>query len=138
MMHGWRCVDSNTILARLVHLFNDAQCQTTKDAGRIAGLGVLKIIHEPTTAALSYELNNKEGLIAVFDLVCGTFDVSILEISNGVLEVKATNGDTFLGGEDVYGVLLSYLVSEFKKADNSDLREYLQAVTVSACGQVGN
>ncbi|CAA6670204.1 unnamed protein product [Spirodela intermedia] len=77
--------------------FNDAQRQATKDAGRIAGLEVLRIINEPTAAALSYGMNNKEGLIAVFDLGGGTFDVSILEISNGVFEVKATNGDTFLG-----------------------------------------
>ncbi|XP_039821337.1 heat shock 70 kDa protein, mitochondrial-like [Panicum virgatum] len=101
--------------------FNDAQRQATKDAGRIAGLEVMRIINEPTAAALSYGMNNKEGLIAVFDLGGGTFDVSILEISNGVFEVKATNGDTFLGGEDFDGALLEYLVSEFKKSDNIDL-----------------
>ncbi|XP_008802158.2 heat shock 70 kDa protein, mitochondrial-like [Phoenix dactylifera] len=101
--------------------FNDAQRQATKDAGRIAGLEVLRIINEPTAAALSYGMNNKEGLIAVFDLGGGTFDVSILEISNGVFEVKATNGDTFLGGEDFDGALLDYLVSEFKKTENIDL-----------------
>uniref|UniRef100_A0A0D9XF60 Uncharacterized protein n=1 Tax=Leersia perrieri TaxID=77586 RepID=A0A0D9XF60_9ORYZ len=101
--------------------FNDAQRQATKDAGRIAGLEVMRIINEPTAAALSYGMNNKEGLIAVFDLGGGTFDVSILEISNGVFEVKATNGDTFLGGEDFDGVLLDYLVSEFKKSDSIDL-----------------
>ncbi|KMZ59813.1 Heat shock 70 kDa protein, mitochondrial [Zostera marina] len=101
--------------------FNDAQRQATKDAGRISGLEVLRIINEPTAAALSYGMNNKEGLIAVFDLGGGTFDVSILEISNGVFEVKATNGDTFLGGEDFDGVLLDYLVSEFKRSDNIDL-----------------
>lgn len=101
--------------------FNDAQRQATKDAGRIAGLDVLRIINEPTAAALSYGMNNKEGLIAVFDLGGGTFDVSILEISNGVFEVKATNGDTFLGGEDFDGALLDYLVSEFKRAENIDL-----------------
>lgn len=101
--------------------FNDAQRQATKDAGRIAGLDVLRIINEPTAAALSYGMNNKEGLIAVFDLGGGTFDVSILEISNGVFEVKATNGDTFLGGEDFDSALLSYLVSEFKRTDNIDL-----------------
>ncbi|KAF3788919.1 Heat shock protein [Nymphaea thermarum] len=101
--------------------FNDAQRQATKDAGRIAGLDVLRIINEPTAAALSYGLNNKEGLIAVFDLGGGTFDVSILEISNGVFEVKATNGDTFLGGEDFDNALLEYLVSEFKKAESIDL-----------------
>lgn len=101
--------------------FNDAQRQATKDAGRIAGLEVLRIINEPTAAALSYGMNNKEGLIAVFDLGGGTFDVSILEISNGVFEVKATNGDTFLGGEDFDAALLDYLVGEFKKSDNIDL-----------------
>ncbi|ERN11512.1 heat shock 70 kDa protein, mitochondrial [Amborella trichopoda] len=101
--------------------FNDAQRQATKDAGRIAGLDVQRIINEPTAAALSYGLNNKEGLIAVFDLGGGTFDVSILEISNGVFEVKATNGDTFLGGEDFDNALLEYLVSEFKKQESIDL-----------------
>ncbi|XWS29627.1 hypothetical protein CRYUN_Cryun24cG0045600 [Craigia yunnanensis] len=101
--------------------FNDAQRQATKDAGRIAGLDVERIINEPTAAALSYGMNNKEGIIAVFDLGGGTFDVSILEISNGVFEVKATNGDTFLGGEDFDNALLEYLVSEFKRTDNIDL-----------------
>ncbi|XP_043711964.1 heat shock 70 kDa protein, mitochondrial-like [Telopea speciosissima] len=101
--------------------FNDAQRQATKDAGRIAGLDVQRIINEPTAAALSYGLNNKEGLIAVFDLGGGTFDVSILEISNGVFEVKATNGDTFLGGEDFDNVLLEFLVSEFKRTEGIDL-----------------
>ncbi|XP_047321482.1 heat shock 70 kDa protein, mitochondrial-like [Impatiens glandulifera] len=101
--------------------FNDAQRQATKDAGRIAGLDVERIINEPTAAALSYGMNNKEGLIAVFDLGGGTFDVSILEISNGVFEVKATNGDTFLGGEDFDNTLLEFLVSEFKRTDGIDL-----------------
>ncbi|CBI25714.3 unnamed protein product, partial [Vitis vinifera] len=101
--------------------FNDAQRQATKDAGRIAGLDVQRIINEPTAAALSYGLNNKEGLIAVFDLGGGTFDVSILEISNGVFEVKATNGDTFLGGEDFDNALLEFLVSEFKRTEGIDL-----------------
>ncbi|EXC33019.1 Heat shock 70 kDa protein [Morus notabilis] len=98
--------------------FNDAQRQATKDAGRIAGLDVQRIINEPTAAALSYGMNNKEGLIAVFDLGGGTFDVSILEISNGV---KATNGDTFLGGEDFDNALLDFLVSEFKSTEGIDL-----------------
>ncbi|KAB2602986.1 heat shock 70 kDa protein [Pyrus ussuriensis x Pyrus communis] len=98
--------------------FNDAQRQATKDAGRIAGLDVQRIINEPTAAALSYGMNNKEGLIAVFDLGGGTFDVSILEISNGV---KATNGDTFLGGEDFDNALLDFLVSEFKRTEGIDL-----------------
>ncbi|KQK24014.2 hypothetical protein BRADI_1g77637v3 [Brachypodium distachyon] len=101
--------------------FNDAQRQATKDAGRIAGLDVERIINEPTAAALSYGTNNKEGLIAVFDLGGGTFDVSILEISNGVFEVKATNGDTFLGGEDFDNTLLEFLVSEFKRTEGIDL-----------------
>ncbi|KAK1417576.1 hypothetical protein QVD17_26705 [Tagetes erecta] len=101
--------------------FNDAQRQATKDAGRIAGLDVQRIINEPTAAALSYGLNNKEGLIAVFDLGGGTFDVSILEISNGVFEVKATNGDTFLGGEDFDNALLDFLVGEFKSTEGIDL-----------------
>ncbi|KAA8536340.1 hypothetical protein F0562_028818 [Nyssa sinensis] len=101
--------------------FNDAQRQATKDAGRIAGLDVQRIINEPTAAALSYGLNNKEGLIAVFDLGGGTFDISILEISNGVFEVKATNGDTFLGGEDFDNTLLEFLVNEFKRTEGIDL-----------------
>ncbi|KAK9923248.1 hypothetical protein M0R45_031678 [Rubus argutus] len=101
--------------------FDDAQRQATTDAGRIAGLEVLRIINEPTAAALSYGMNSKEGLIAVFDLGGGTFDVSILEISNGVFEVKATNGDTLLGGEDFDNALLDYLVSEFKRTDGIDL-----------------
>lgn len=101
--------------------FNDAQRQATKDAGKIAGLDVKRIINEPTAAALSYGMNNKEGLVAVFDLGGGTFDVSILEISNGVFEVKATNGDTFLGGEDFDNTLLDYLVAEFKKSEGIDL-----------------
>ncbi|XP_021835172.2 heat shock 70 kDa protein, mitochondrial [Spinacia oleracea] len=101
--------------------FNDAQRQATKDAGKIAGLDVQRIINEPTAAALSYGMTNKEGLIAVFDLGGGTFDVSILEISNGVFEVKATNGDTFLGGEDFDNTLLEFLVSEFKKTEGIDL-----------------
>ncbi|KAL2904130.1 Heat shock 70 kDa protein mitochondrial [Bienertia sinuspersici] len=103
--------------------FNDAQRQATKDAGRIAGLDVQRIINEPTAAALAYGLNNKEGLIAVFDLGGGTFDISILEISNGVFEVKATNGDTFLGGEDFDNALVEFLVSEFKKTDAIDLSQ---------------
>ncbi|KAK8916748.1 hypothetical protein KSP39_PZI023313 [Platanthera zijinensis] len=101
--------------------FNDAQRQATKDAGRIAGLDVQRIINEPTAAALSYGMNNKEGLLAVFDLGGGTFDVSILEISNGVFEVKATNGDTFLGGEDFDNALLEFLVNEFKNTEGIDL-----------------
>ncbi len=96
--------------------FNDAQRQATKDAGRIAGLEVLRIINEPTAAALAYGLDKKSaGMIAVYDLGGGTFDVSILEIGDGVFEVKSTNGDTFLGGEDFDMRLVNYLADEFKK-----------------------
>ena len=103
--------------------FNDAQRQATKDAGKIAGLEVLRIINEPTAAALSYGLEKKEGkLIAVYDLGGGTFDVSILEIGDGVFEVKSTNGDTFLGGEDFDQTLVNYLADEFKKDNSVDLR----------------
>ena len=104
--------------------FNDSQRQATKDAGQIAGLEVLRIINEPTAAALAYGLDRQDnGTIAVFDLGGGTFDVSILEIGDGVFEVKSTNGDTFLGGEDFDMRLLSYLADEFKKENGIDLRE---------------
>ncbi len=103
--------------------FNDAQRQATKDAGRIAGLEVLRIINEPTAAALAYGLDKKSaGTIAVYDLGGGTFDVSILEIGDGVFEVKSTNGDTFLGGEDFDMRLVNYLADEFKKEQGIDLR----------------
>ena len=96
--------------------FNDAQRQATKDAGRIAGLDVLRIINEPTAAALAYGLDKKKGgTIAVYDLGGGTFDISVLEIGDGVFEVKSTNGDTFLGGEDFDARVIDYLASEFKK-----------------------
>lgn len=102
--------------------FNDAQRQATKDAGKIAGLDVARIINEPTAAALAYGLEKADGkIVAVYDLGGGTFDVSILEISGGVFEVKATNGDTHLGGEDFDNVLLDYLVTEFKKEQGIDL-----------------
>ncbi len=103
--------------------FNDAQRQATKDAGAIAGLNVLRIINEPTAAALAYGLDKTEEnhLIAVYDLGGGTFDISILEIGDGVFEVKATNGDTFLGGEDFDRVLIQYLADEFKKEHGVDL-----------------
>lgn len=102
--------------------FNDAQRQATKDAGKIAGLDVLRIINEPTAAALSYGLEKSQGqVIAVFDLGGGTFDVSILELSGGVFEVKATNGDTLLGGEDFDEEILDWLTTEFKKAQGVDL-----------------
>ena len=104
--------------------FNDAQRQATKDAGRIAGLEVLRIITEPTAAALAYGLDKqKQGMIAVYDLGGGTFDISVLEIGDGVFEVKSTNGDTFLGGEDFDMRLVSYLADEFKKEQGIDLRK---------------
>ena len=103
--------------------FNDAQRQATKDAGKIAGLEVLRIINEPTAASLAYGLDKKGGKkIAVYDLGGGTFDVSILEIGDGVFEVKSTNGDTILGGEDFDDTLVDYLVSEFKKDSGIDLK----------------
>jgi molecular chaperone DnaK len=103
--------------------FNDAQRQATKDAGKIAGLEVLRIINEPTAAALAYGLDkSKTGTIAVYDLGGGTFDVSILEIGDGVFEVKSTNGDTFLGGEDFDMRLVSYLADEFQKEQGINLR----------------
>src|SRR6201747_2512812 len=103
--------------------FNDAQRQATKDAGRIAGLEVLRIINEPTAAALAYGLDKRNsGTIAVYDLGGGTFDVSVLEIGDGVFEVKSTNGDTFLGGEDFDHRLVGFLADEFKKENGIDLR----------------
>src|SRR5437660_87170 len=103
--------------------FNDAQRQATKDAGKIAGLEVLRIINEPTAAALAYGLDKKgSGTIAVYDLGGGTFDVSILEIGDGVFEVKSTNGDTFLGGEDFDKNIIDYLADEFRKEQGIDLR----------------
>ncbi|HPZ46053.1 MAG TPA: molecular chaperone DnaK [Novosphingobium sp.] len=103
--------------------FNDAQRQATKDAGQIAGLEVLRIINEPTAAALAYGLDKNDGkTIAVYDLGGGTFDVSILEIGDGVFEVKSTNGDTFLGGEDFDTQVVEWLADQFKKKENMDLR----------------
>jgi molecular chaperone DnaK len=104
--------------------FNDSQRQATKDAGKIAGLEVLRIINEPTAAALAYGLDQKNtGTIAVYDLGGGTFDISVLEIGDGVFEVKSTNGDTFLGGEDFDLRIIDYLADEFKKEEGIDLRE---------------
>ncbi len=104
--------------------FNDAQRQATKDAGRIAGLEVLRIINEPTAAALAYGMDKKNsGTIAVYDLGGGTFDVSVLEIGDGVFEVKSTNGDTFLGGEDFDNRVIDYLASEFQRDQGIDLRK---------------
>ena len=103
--------------------FNDAQRQATKDAGQIAGLEVLRIINEPTAAALAYGLDKNDGkTIAVYDLGGGTFDISILEIGDGVFEVKSTNGDTFLGGEDFDSAIVEWLADQFKKKENMDLR----------------
>ncbi len=104
--------------------FNDSQRQATKDAGKIAGLEVLRIINEPTAAALAYGMEKKQaGTIAVYDLGGGTFDVSVLEIGDGVFEVKSTNGDTFLGGEDFDAKIIGYLADEFKKEQGIDLRQ---------------
>ena len=104
--------------------FNDAQRQATKDAGQIAGLEVLRIINEPTAAALAYGLDKNDGkLIAVYDLGGGTFDISVLEIGDGVFEVKSTNGDTFLGGEDFDSKIVEFLASDFKKAEGIDLTQ---------------
>lgn len=109
--------------------FNDAQRQATKDAGKIAGLEVLRIINEPTAAALSYGLDKtKSGMVAVYDLGGGTFDVSILEIGDGVFEVKSTNGDTFLGGEDFDQRIIDYLANEFSKDNGVDLRKDAMAL----------
>ena len=105
--------------------FNDAQRQATKDAGRIAGLEVLRIINEPTAAALAYGLEKKTDskLVAVYDLGGGTFDISVLELGDGVFEVRSTNGDTFLGGEDFDIRILNYIADEFKKDKGIDLRQ---------------
>jgi len=102
--------------------FNDAQRQATKDAGRIAGLNVLRIVNEPTAAALAYGLDKKKDeTIAVFDFGGGTFDISVLEVGEGVVEVKATNGDTHLGGDDLDQRVIDWIVGEFKKSDGVDL-----------------
>ena len=104
--------------------FNDAQRQATKDAGKIAGLDVLRIINEPTAAALAYGMDKKNaGTIAVYDLGGGTFDISVLELGDGVFEVKSTNGDTFLGGEDFDARVIDYLADEFKRDQGIDLRK---------------
>src|SRR5213076_3407620 len=109
--------------------FNDAQRQATKDAGRIAGLEVLRIINEPTAASLAYGLDKKKNEeIAVYDLGGGTFDVSILEIGDGVFEVKATNGDTHLGGDDWDALIMDWIVAEFKKDTGIDLTKQPDAI----------
>ena len=102
--------------------FNDAQRQATKDAGKVAGLEVLRIVNEPTAAALAYGLDKKKDeIIAVFDFGGGTFDISILEVGEGVVEVKSTNGDTHLGGDDVDEILVGWIIDEFKKDQGIDL-----------------
>src|SRR5262245_60731565 len=102
--------------------FNDSQRQATKDAGKIAGLEVLRIVNEPTAAALAYGLDKKKDeTIAVYDFGGGTFDISVLEVGEGVVEVKATNGDTHLGGDDLDDRIIEWLVAEFKKAEGIDL-----------------
>ena len=104
--------------------FNDAQRQATKDAGKIAGLNVLRIVNEPTAAALAYGLDKKKDeTIAVYDFGGGTFDISILEVGEGVVEVKATNGDTHLGGDDFDQRVIDWIVAEFKKSDGIDLAQ---------------
>src|SRR5438094_10367903 len=109
--------------------FNDSQRQATKDAGKIAGLNVLRIINEPTAASLAYGLDKKKDeQIAVFDLGGGTFDISILEIGDGVFEVKATNGDTHLGGDDWDAKIMDWIVAEFKKDTGIDLTKQPDAV----------
>src|SRR5205085_4494923 len=109
--------------------FNDAQRQATKDAGRIAGLEVLRIINEPTAAALAYGLDKKEHeTVLVFDLGGGTFDVSILDVGDGVVEVRATAGDTHLGGDDFDRRLVDYMADEFQKENRIDLRQDPQAL----------
>merc|ERR1719331_1501640 len=120
---------ANQAVVTVPAYFNDAQRQATKDASKIAGLDVLRIINEPTAAALAFGMDKKDDqIIAVYDLGGGTFDISILEISGGVFEVKATNGDTSLGGEDMDHVILQWLVSEFKKTQGIDLSQDKLAV----------
>ena len=103
--------------------FNDAQRQATKDAGKIAGLEVLRIINEPTAAALAYGLDKKKAkTIAVYDLGGGTFDISVLELGDGVFEVKSTNGNTSLGGDDFDAVVTDYIIEEFKKESGINLK----------------
>eukprot|EP00927_Polykrikos_kofoidii_P060616 TRINITY_DN55555_c0_g1_i1.p1 TRINITY_DN55555_c0_g1~~TRINITY_DN55555_c0_g1_i1.p1 ORF type:complete len:672 (+),score=127.60 TRINITY_DN55555_c0_g1_i1:102-2117(+) len=121
--------DVNQAVITVPAYFNDSQRQATKDAGKISGLDVLRIINEPTAAALAFGMDSKEGqTIAVYDLGGGTFDISVLEISGGVFEVKATNGDTSLGGEDFDHAILQHLVSEFKKSSGIDLSKDKLAV----------
>lgn len=109
--------------------FNDSQRQATKDAGKIAGLDVLRIINEPTAACIAYGLDKKDNkVVAVYDLGGGTFDISILEMMEGVFEVKATNGDTSCGGEDVDSMLTEFLIKEFKNQTGVDIHSDKMAV----------
>jgi molecular chaperone DnaK len=109
--------------------FNDSQRQATKDAGKISGLDVLRIINEPTAAALAYGMDKNDGkIIAVYDLGGGTFDISILEINNGVFEVKATNGDTACGGEDIDVIVAEHIMNEFKNQTGVDIKSDKMAV----------
>lgn len=109
--------------------FNDSQRQATKDAGKISGLNVLRIINEPTAACLAYGLDkNVSKLVAVYDLGGGTFDISVLEMMEGVFEVKATNGDTSCGGEDVDAMLSEFLIKEFKKQSGVDISSDKMAI----------
>ena len=109
--------------------FNDAQRNATKDAGRIAGLEVLRIINEPTASSLAYGLDKKKNeIIAVYDLGGGTFDISVLDVGEGVFQVRSTNGDTFLGGDDFDLRVMDYLIDEFKKSNNIDLHNDRQAL----------
>ena len=109
--------------------FNDAQRNATKDAGKIAGLEVLRIINEPTASSLAYGLDKKKNeVIAVYDLGGGTFDISILDVGEGVFQVRSTNGDTFLGGDDFDQRIMDYLIDEFKKTNGIDLRSDRQAL----------
>ena len=109
--------------------FNDAQRNATKDAGKIAGLEVLRIINEPTASSLAYGLDKKKDeVIAVYDLGGGTFDISILDVGDGVFQVRATNGDTFLGGDDFDLRVIDYLADEFKKENGIDLRQDRQSL----------
>jgi len=126
---GYLGGSANQAVVTVPAYFNDAQRQATKDAGKIAGLDVLRIVNEPTAAALAFGMDKKDdNMIAVYDLGGGTFDISILEISGGVFEVKATNGDTSLGGEDFDHVILEFLVGEFKKSQGIDLAKDKLAV----------
>jgi len=126
---GYLGRSANQAVVTVPAYFNDAQRQATKDAGKIAGLDVLRIVNEPTAAALAFGMDKRDDqVIAVYDLGGGTFDISILEISGGVFEVKATNGDTSLGGEDMDHVILQYLVGEFKKSQGIDLAQDKLAV----------